>query len=318
MMLLSRLLLFNGLFLAGILPLVAAETVDNASPQKQKKLTLAPTSHIYTPYLADQRRVTFGFQLLYFTHSEILSTSHKRFSLRIGGRLELFNWRNQAKPQERLQANLEVGYRGQFDASHSWDNTGWDGNYGLLFSYRNSDILAYRFGIYHTSSHIGDEYVERTGRLRINYTREEILAGMQLDLHPRWQTYLEAGYDYEAEERPLQDHMRAQIGLQYQQSHFSAKERLGWYAGIDLSSYEERDWSINKALQIGFAFDAPPMSGESPWIIIMANLRWVNFSRKMKNMQALAFISTFKPMPVRYRMTAYVARKVCNPEYRNP
>ncbi len=222
------------------------------------QLHLAPTGHLYSPYLADQKRVTFGIQLLYAAESDIPDTKSARIALRMGGRLELFNWHNPNHPQQQLQANLEIGFRGHFDLQNSQDNIGWDGNYGLLFSYRANQTIAYRFGPYHTSSHVGDEYTERTGRQRIGYTREELLAGMQINLNPQWQYYLEGGYGYNIDEKPLQKRKRLQSGIQYQQTQLSKHERLGWYAGLDLSSYQEREWAINQALQIGFAFAAAP------------------------------------------------------------
>lgn len=221
-------------------------------------ILLAPTDHIYSPYLADQKRVTFGFQTIGIIQSDIPDSGSARFGLRMGGRLELFNWTGPDDPQQQLQANLEVGFRGHFDIDHSQDNIGWDGNYGLLFSFRAHPGIAWRFGLYHTSSHVGDEYAERTGRRRIEYTREEFLAGMQVNLTPAWQYYLEAGYGYSQEDKPLQRRYRAQTGIQYQQAHFSTTERLGWYGGLDLSAYEERDWAANKAVQVGFAFAADP------------------------------------------------------------
>lgn len=220
--------------------------------------TLAPTSHIYSPYLADPRRVTFGFQFIGISQSEIPDTGLSRFGLRMGGRLELFNWTRQAEPSRQLQANLEIGFRGQFDLKHNLDNIGWDGSYGLLLSYRHNPAFAWRVGFYHTSSHIGDEYAQRTGRTRIAYTREEILAGMQINLTPTWQYYLEAGSGYNQYKKPLQRRYRAQTGIQYQQTGFAISQRLGWYAALDLSAYEERDWNTNKALQVGFAFAARP------------------------------------------------------------
>lgn len=251
-------LLISFMVLIQSTPLWAEQAGDQSNKTQAKPLQLAPTGHIYSPYLADQKRVTFGLQLLYVSQTDIPATSSQRFALRMGGRLELFNWQNPSDPQQQLQANFEVGFRGHFDTRYSQDNTGWDGNYGLLFSYKGNDTVAWRFGVYHNSSHVGDEYVERTGRRRIGYTREEILAGMQVNLTPRWQYYLEAGYGYNADEKPLQDYKRAQTGIQYQQTRLSSSKRLGWYAGLDLTSYEERNWDINKALQIGFAFDADP------------------------------------------------------------
>ena len=239
-------------------PLWADQTSVAATSSRKKQLRLAPTEHLYSPYLADQKRVTFGLQALYVSTSDIPDTGHPRFALRMGGRLELFQWYNNTDPQQALQANFEVGFRGHFDASFSQDNIGWDGNYGLLFTYRDNPVIAWRFGSYHTSSHIGDEYIQRTGRKRIEYTREEVLSGMQINLDRQWQYYLEAAYGFYIHDGNSQKPKRLQTGIQFQQTDFSAQQRLGWYAGLDLSSYEERDWDINKALQVGFAFAAQP------------------------------------------------------------
>ena len=245
-------------------PLLAAQTdieTEIKPPIETETFTFAPTTHIYTPYLADPKRVTFAFQALSVSESNVPDNGRKRFGLRLGGRLELFQHQwpaTQTEPVKRLQANLEVGYRGYFDYSQSQDEIGWDGNYGLLFSYRGSDTIAYRLGVYHNSAHLGDEYIERTGRKRINYTREEYLAGMQVNFNPQWQVYVEGGLAYKLKDKPLQRKKRAQMGLQYQHTGFEISGRLGWYAAADYSAYEERDWFINKSYQIGFSFDSRP------------------------------------------------------------
>lgn len=238
--------------------LYAGQADDTPTAAATPNIKSFPTGHIYSPYLADQRRVTFGLQMLAVTETNIPDTGHQRFALRMGGRLELFNWTSRSDPMHQLQANVVAGFRGHFDTTHAQDNTGWDGNYGLLFNYRTSKTFAYRFGVYHDSSHVGDEYTERTGRKRIQYTREEILAGMQANLNPAWQTYLEVGYCTNIYEKPLQEYWRVQTGIQFQQHHFASDNPLGWYAGLNLTSYEERDWNVNRALQIGYAIQAAP------------------------------------------------------------
>ena len=257
--------LYTALFLylsAGIVLAATSEEQKQAEPTVETQgFTLTPTTHIYTPYLADQKRVTFAFQTIYVTHEKIPQSGYSRFGLRLGGRLELFKyeWRPvETQYAKQLQANLEVGFRGYYDNNYAQDEIGSDGNYGLLFSYRGDRDLAYRFGVYHTSSHIGDEYLIRTGRDRIGYTREELLGGIQYNLNPKWQVYAEIGYAYRLKDKPLQQKNRAQAGLQFQETGLAISERLGWYAAFDLSSYQERNWHINKSFQIGYSFDAFP------------------------------------------------------------
>ena len=243
------------------LPGLALADTDDGATGKSPTLTLLPVSHIYDPYLADQRRVTFEFQTISVDQSDLPDTGNERFGLRMGGRLELFQYQWPTEPGQvpsRLQANLEVGFRGHFDRAYSLDNIGWDGNYGLLFSYRGHASLAYRFGIYHTSSHIGDEYIERTGRERINYTREEYLAGAQYNFNPHWQIYMEGGYAYNLDIKPLQQHKRYQTGIQYRQNTSGRSATPSWFIGLDISSYEERDWDRNTSVQAGLEMNAYP------------------------------------------------------------
>jgi hypothetical protein len=215
------------------------------------EMTLAPGNELYPVYLADPLRTTFAFQQMYFSDTEIFDSGTKRFGLKIGGRLPLLRIHPRGKPDRGFQANLEVGFIGQFDSDHSLDNIGWDGIYSLIFYYKPRGNAAIRFGVHHTSSHRGDEYVERTGRLRINHTRQEFLVGLSRKLGKRWHIYGEAASAYDLRNEELQERGRLQAGLQYEIEDIIWKRRLGWYAALDCSAFEERDWNINATVQTG-------------------------------------------------------------------
>ena len=51
-----------------------------------------------------------------------------------------------------------------------------------------------RFGTFHDSAHLGDEYVEETGRERINYTREELISGIVWLPRRNTKLYTELGW----------------------------------------------------------------------------------------------------------------------------
>ena len=44
---------------------------------------------------------------------------------------------------------------------------------------------------------------------------------------------------------------RAQVGLEYESDKSVWKKRLAWYAAVDLSATEERDWTVDTSLQLG-------------------------------------------------------------------
>jgi len=219
-------------------------------PVSATEATLFPEQQLYPVNLADPRRIQFAAKYLYFSHTSIANTSDRRFDLKLGGRFGLLHLPGNDDSEELgWLLSLDAGFHGQFDVSASQDNIGWDGNYALMLSYRPHQTMAFKIGAYHISSHVGDEYMERTGRTRINYTREELQAGMNLSLTDRWQWYIEAGRAYDQRNKQLQKPWRAQIGLQYRSA---GPQQQAWYAGLDIGAAEERDWQKDISLQLGW------------------------------------------------------------------
>lgn len=211
--------------------------------------SLFPEQQLYPVNLADPRRIQFAAKYLYFSHTGIASTSDRRFDLKLGGRFGLLHLPKEGSEDLGWLLSLDAGFHGQFDVSASQDNIGWDGIYALMLSYRPDQTMAFKIGAYHISSHVGDEYIERTGRTRINYTREELQAGMNLSLSDRWQWYIEAGRAYDLRNQQLQEPWRAQTGLQYRSA---GRQQQAWYAGLDIGATEERDWQKDISLQLGW------------------------------------------------------------------
>lgn len=212
-----------------------------------------PTTHIYPHYIANPIRSHFSFQPLFISHSDIPQTGDNRFDLNLGASFGLLRLYPENNPQKRWQLTLEAGFRGQFDNQYSQDNIGWDGHYALFVDYRHHDHLAHRIGIHHTSSHVGDEYMERTGRNRINYTREEIRLASAWQFTPQWLTYIEVAEAYILRNKNIQQSGRAEWGIQYDHTSFFTS-RIGGYVALDISAYEENHWNGNASLQFGISW----------------------------------------------------------------
>src|SRR5512134_3712215 len=134
-----------------------------------------PSGRLYPTYAADVHRIGFGVQLLNFTDTQIPDSGDTRVAIRAGSRFGIV--RITSEGGRAWQFDVEGGFNAQFDQDHSLDNIGWDGRYGLSVATARTDRLAFKFGVLHDSSHVGDEYIERTGRTRIGYTRHELAAG---------------------------------------------------------------------------------------------------------------------------------------------
>jgi hypothetical protein len=216
---------------------------------------LLPEGHIYAPYAADPRRPNFALQYMYFTASDIPDSGRRRYGIKFGGQFELLQRHPAGAPDRGWQLAIEAGFIAQFDRDRSYDNIGWDGVYGAIVSVRPSDAFAFRFGLHHVSAHVGDEYAERTGRQRLNYTRGEYIAGARWSVHRRWQLYGELGRAYDLRNDEVQRRGRWQLGLEY-----AAPWRAGleWYAGLDVFATEERGWQRDTTLQAGVALRDGP------------------------------------------------------------
>lgn len=248
--------------------------------------TWLPPGSIYDPYLAEINRPGMGVTLLGVQESGIEGAGEVRFGLKLGGRFGLLRIAPGGDRTGRRegagrawQLDLGAGFYGQFDIDNSLDNLGWDGLYSLTLS--NAPTAgrgpAFKLGVQHWSSHVGDELSERTGRERIGYTREEIVAGVSLPLvgartgttgsGPLARLYGEAAYGTTGNaEDPagveIQEPGRVQVGFEWESpGSVGASGRVGWYAALDANSFEERDWNVDLSLGTGLLIDG----GDRRW-----------------------------------------------------
>lgn len=257
---------FALLFVLLAFPAPPAEAQDAPSVPTHRRWF--PEGSVYAPYLAEISRPGFGLTVIGVPDNGVAEAGDLRFGLKLGGRFGLLRVGPPAGRDGRVwQLDLAAGFYGQFDIEHSLDNIGWDGLYGLVLSSAPSAPggTAVRVGVQHWSSHVGDEYAERTGRRRIGYTREEIMVGAAwpgLLREGGWRVYVEGGYGYsgnaedEAGNR-IQQPGRAQAGVEHEAPGVLGEGgRWGWYTAFDAVAYEERDWTPDLALGAGFLVEA--------------------------------------------------------------
>jgi hypothetical protein len=246
------------------LALAAGPAVEVAGPERTFRLF--PEDDLYPAYKADHHRARFGLVYHAVPSAGIAGSGEARFDLRLGGRFGLLRVTprdrlGQDRPGRAWQLSLIAGFDGQFDIDNSYDNVGWDGNYGLAFTTSRGRGPALKVALFHTSSHVGDEYAERTGRLRIGYTREEVSAGLAWTIGRRWRAYAEGAWGYVLRNEELMEPGRAQVGLEVEAAESLWKRRIGWYAALDVSATEERDWSVDVSLDVGLLL----RSGARTW-----------------------------------------------------
>ncbi len=217
---------------------------------------LFPQGDLYPFNIADPHRVGLSFQYLNYTESEIPNAGDNRFYLKGGGNIGIFRVANKCEPDHGWQLNVIGGFDAMFDIAESLDNIGWDGNYGITLTADPDSDWLYKIGMLHTSSHFGDEYIEKTGRTRIGYTRQELLLGISLLLTKKWRLYGEGGWGFDLGNTYLMEPWRLKGGVEFISEETVWKDRASWYAAIDIQSWEEGDWDFDVSSQIGMEINS--------------------------------------------------------------
>ena len=119
---------------------------------------------------------------------------------------------------------------------------------GLPIGYRQGRFSA-KVHIWHLTSHLGDELIERTGVKRIDYHKEEVALGASYDWSDDFRTYAEIGFGYYIDE--VNKRWRGEVGAEW-------TGELLWsgapetYLAADIKWRQETDWDTAVALQTGF------------------------------------------------------------------
>ena len=221
-----------------------------STTSSRTSVILFPAGDIFPVYIADPHRPNNLLEERFYTHMEIPEAENPRTALAAGGRFGMLRIEPSSRSGRAWQVSLEAGLDVLFDAQNRLDSIGWDGNYGLSVTTAAGGPLSFRFALLHLSAHLGDEYQDRTGRIRINYTREELALGAGWRLGPRSRAYGEFGVAY-IERLGTHEPWRLQWGFEHQGEPRFLGQQLAWYAAADFSSLQERGWRLDSAVETG-------------------------------------------------------------------
>jgi hypothetical protein len=216
----------------------------------QTDLTWAPETDLYPAYIADPRQPRFALRMMSMTRRDIPMTPRTRLGTAVGGRLVALRIHPRGRPERGLELSLGAGVFAQWE-ERGRDGIGWDGVYRVAGVWKAGANLAFKLGIHHVSSHIGDEYIENTGRRRIGYTREEVTLGASLSA--RLRAYGEIGYAY-LMRSALQEPWRLQVGLEHEADRLPGIAPVGYFASLDAQTHQENGWERSVALRAGLRF----------------------------------------------------------------
>ena len=229
-------------------------------PSPEPGFTFFPRRPLYPVYLADPKSPEFSISVFKVTKNRISNAGSTRVGAKMGGRFGLLRWAPASAPDRPWQAEGEASFSEQADPDYELDDIGWDGSYALLFCREIRPSWFLQFGSKHLSSHVGDEYAERTGRLRVGYSRDEITLGATRRTAGGLAGYLELGVSYNLRTRARQERWRVQAGAQKEWLP-EGQGRRGWFAAANLEMLQELSWRPDVDIQGGMLMRA----GEMQW-----------------------------------------------------
>lgn len=214
-------------------------------------LELDPDDQPYPDYLADPRRPRMQVGVG-AADSEIPETSSSRVMLDLGTRYTLLKILPTGQGKNAFSLDVEGGLFTQFDPGNGLDNIGWDGRYGIFTVWDWSDKLAARVGYRHLSAHLGDEYIEQTGRRRVNYTRDDLAFGLSYSLNKNVTVYAEPSWAWSMGNENRQKRWAIEGGAQYVGPRDLWNDSTAYYLGAHVRAFDETSWNPGVSIQTGF------------------------------------------------------------------
>ena len=205
---------------------------------------LLPSGLMYKAYLAGGREIRLASQWVQERSQGWL------WDATLGGHVGLIRYGtdNDVWPQG-WQLDFEGAAFPRLDLEHDRDLVGSDFRFGIPLTTRQGPLEA-KFGYYHLSSHIGDEYLQRHhGFTRINYVRETLLLGVAAYLNPNLRLYSEAGWAFHTDggAKPWE----FQLGADFSPAEPTGLAGAPFFA-INAHLREENDFGGNMTVQTGW------------------------------------------------------------------
>jgi hypothetical protein len=222
-----------------------------SAPASPRVTGFLPDRQVFESPLADPRSPATGVTYQrYFQNGELTNVGRAE----IGGSLPVYGWQAGGA---LMQVGVQAGVFSIFDLERpSMELINADYLVAVPLEARHGDLSG-RVRILHQSSHLGDEYLLRTGADRVNLSYEALDFLLGYDLTDQFRLY--GGGSTLLRKRPRDlERLGAQAGIEFRGREPILSPLIRPVAGLDLQAFQETDWdpsfSARGGIEIGNGF----------------------------------------------------------------
>jgi len=221
-----------------------SETEKAGTPlarDKEKKL--------FEPLIADPRWPHFSMSYQYYTHD---SEFGNIFAASFGETLPLYT--DEAPFGGKWQVAIQAaGFIVHDLDTASWDLINEDYFGGVSLFYRR-DAVSGLFGIYHNSSHVGDEFLLHNDVDRVNFSYEATQLKLSYDISEPFRVYVGTDYLFSPDPKELKRWV-TQYGFEFNSPNTYLKGLFRPVAGADFKNRQENHWHSEVSLRAGLQME---------------------------------------------------------------
>lgn len=207
--------------------------------------SILPTGIIYKSYLAGAKESRISAHIIH---------ERDRYALwdaTLGGRIGLLRYGN-TNPinPEGFQVDVEGSGQVRLDIQDNVDVQGVDFRGGVPLTY-GVGAHRFKFGYYHLSSHVGDEFLlDNPGYPRLNFARDVLILGYSYYWTQNLRLYAETGWAFYSD---VSEPWEFQFGLDWAPTQPTGIYGAPFFA-INTHLREELDFGGNLAVETGWAW----------------------------------------------------------------
>ncbi|EAQ78672.1 DUF1207 domain-containing protein [Blastopirellula marina] len=208
-----------------------------------------PTGHIYKAHLANVKESRMAVKIVDLTGDTTILDGN------LGGRFGVFRYGNHDPymPQG-IQWDVEGSAHVRLDIPEEVDVRAVDFRAGnqLTWSYDQAPNHRSRFGYYHLSSHLGDEFlIKNPGYNRLNYSRDVLIFGHSIYLREKIRIYGQIGWAFYT--TSLSKPWELDFGFEWSPIYATGPWGEPFFA-IDGHLREDVNWGGTVTVQTGWAW----------------------------------------------------------------